>query len=454
MVRFYKPAPKEVSPQHFELKIKDLDTRCRGVGQANGVTWFVEGALPGEEVVVRALELKKNIGIAQLMTVKKRSEERISATCPYSSKCGGCSLLHMGTSTEGKAKTASIKRLLQKITGLEAGEPDKVENSNPVHYRRVCRLSVAADRRNIELGFREAYGKKIVPVESCQALHPELSNLIPGLRKLVGQVSDFKLIGHIELVAADNGNVVLVRSINIFPECDRQLFRTFAEQEQVRFYILERHEMGREDLVRKEELTCLNPESFTGEEPYYTIDGLKIYFRPTDFIQVNSAINVAMLGTALDYLELKPEDEVLDLFCGLGNFTLPVAKRSAHVYGVEVVGGMVRKANDNAKANGITNAEFIVQDLEEEFERTLWAKSRVSKVLLDPGRQGASRVMPYLVRRNISHIVYVSCNPLSLARDLGVLVKAGYSLKKWSVFNMFPGTEHVETVVLLSRDKA
>lgn len=451
MVRFYKPTPKEVSPSHFELKIKDLDTRGRGIGQCNGITWFVEGALIGESVIVRAIEQKKNTGIAELITVKNRSEERVVPSCPYYGKCGGCSLLHMNIATESQSKISGVKRLLQKITGIEAGEPSKVVLGNRDGYRRVCRFSVIGNRRHIEIGFREAYGKKLVPVECCEVLHPCLNKLIPSLRAMLEEISDYKLVGHIELIAADNGPVVLVRAINLLLPKDKQLFMAYARKHQIKIYILERHEMGREDLVRKEELTMLNASEIS-DVPYYTANGLKLNFSPTDFIQVNADVNRAMIETALGYLDLKPTDEVLDLFCGLGNFTLPIAQKVAHVYGIEVVGAMVRQAQENAEINGIKNVEFIVQDLEEEFERTLWAKSYVSKVLLDPGRQGAVRVMPYLVKRNIAHIVYVSCNPLSLARDLVVLVNAGYKLRSWSVFNMFPGTEHVETIALMIKE--
>ncbi len=453
MVRFYKPAPKDVSQKHFALQIKGLDNNLRGIGQDSGVTWFVEGALPGEDVIVRAIDKKKNTGNAELIAVKKTSELRQSCSCEYADKCGGCSLQHMPLDLEVTSKVQGVQRLFKKNLSFELKEPSFIESSVPSHYRRVCRLSIMADRKEFKIGFREKYGKKIVEVEHCEVLDEALSIIIPKIREVCLKVSNFKLLGHVELVKADNCVAVLVRTINALPKQDKELFKQFGNDNNVLCFVLERFEKTKEDLVQREELSCLNSELTNNELPYYDNNGVKIHFRPTDFIQINSHVNDKMYEVVSKYLNLDKEDEILDLFCGLGNFTLPLAKHVKHVYGVELVGGMVRLAKQNATENNIDNAEFIVQDLDEEFERTLWAKSKVTKVLLDPGRQGAARVMPYLVNRKIPHIVYVSCNPLTLVRDIRVLLKSGYEIKDWSLFNMFPRTEHVETVVLLSRAK-
>jgi 23S rRNA (uracil1939-C5)-methyltransferase len=454
MVHFFRPQQKEISSKHFALNITDLDIKGRGVARLDNCTWFVEGALPGEEVIVRTIDLKKNIGIAELISVKKRSDKRLHPFCPNFAKCGGCSLQHMSVEHEMQSKVEGIKRLFKKVLQLDLNEPEKIVYEEEESYRRICRLSVTGDKREIHLGFREAFGKKIIEIEKCPILVDSLSDLIEPIRALLNKLSNFKLVGHIELVAADSCNVILVRTINILPKEDIDLLINFAKEKSILCYVLTRHEKQKEDLEQKEEIVCLNPELTKGEKPFYLIKGIKISFQPSDFIQVNSSINEKMVDCGIEYLDPHDSDEVLDLFCGLGNFTLPMASKVKHVYGIEGVWNMVHEANDNAKMAGILNAEFFVHDLDDDFEKTIWAKSNVSKVLLDPGRQGAARVMPYLIKRNVKNIVYVSCNPLTLVRDLGVLLNKGYMINKWSVFDMFPRTEHVETVVLLSRDKA
>ncbi len=453
MVHFFKPQQKEISTKHFALTITDLDIHGRGVAKNGNITWFVEGALPGEEVIVRTIDIKKNIGNAELISVKKRSVARVSPKCEYVPHCGGCSLQHMTPAMELTAKVQGVKRLFAKVLQLELPEPDQTLYGEEYQYRRICRLSVLGNRKEIHLGFREAYGKKLIEVEHCPVLEERLSKLIVPVRDMIVQLSNYKLVGHVELVAGDNTAMLLVRAINVMPAEDLQRIKEFAQQHNILGYVLTRHEKGSEELEQREELTCLNPEQTNNIKPYYTIEEQRISFLPNDFIQVNPAINKALVACALDYLNPQPEDEVLDLFCGLGNFTLPLAKRVKHVYGIEGVWDMVHEANANAQEAKLTNAEIFVHNLDDDFEKTIWAKSNLTKVLLDPGRQGAQRVMSYIAKRKIQQVVYVSCNPLTLVRDLAILLKEGYVVQKWSLFDMFPKTEHVETVVLLSREK-
>ena len=456
MVKFFKPQKKEVSAKHFALNIIDADISGRGVARdGNGVTWFVPGALPGEEVVVRAVSVKKNnIGEAELISVKKRSEQRISPKCQFSG-CGGCSLQHISVELEKKFKADGVLRLMKKNLGIDPGVPCEVVSGAEFFYRRTSRLSVTGDRKEIHIGFREEKGKNLVEIDSCCVLHPELSELIPSIRKIINQISNFKLIGHVELVKADNIVAVLFRCINNLEASDLKTLFNFGNEHGVAVYIQTRHEKGKEDLEDWEELDLLNEDVLNGEKGlYYTIDGKKIYFVPGDFIQVNDEINKLMVARVMDYLDLNDKDRLLDLFCGLGNFTLPVASRCEHVYGIEGVWNMVKEAQLNAEYNDIHNAEFFVHDLTDDFEKTLWAKSVFNKVLLDPGRSGAEKVVGYLMKKKPDTVVYVSCNPLTMTRDIRVALANGYKIIKWSVFDMFPNTEHVETVVLLSRDKA
>ena len=455
MVKFFKPQKKEISPKHFALNIVDVDITGRGVARDDkGITWFVPGALSGEEVVVRTVSVKKNgTGEAELISVKKRSDIRISPKCP-NHNCGGCSLQHMSVEHEKEFKARGVMRLMKKFLDQAPAEPESVVSGEEYHYRRIARLSVTGDKKEIHLGFREENGKALSEINECCVLQPELSALIPDLRELLQKISNYKLIGHVELVKADNIVAVMFRCIADLSSADIEMLTGFGNNKKIAVYVQTRHVKGKEDLEDREELQLLNPDILEGEKGlFYQIEGCKIYFVPGDFIQINAEINALMIDKVQSYLNLNSEDKILDLFCGLGNFTLPLAKRCNHVYGIEGVWNMVKEAQLNAEYNSIDNADFYVHDLTDDFEKTLWAKSTFNKVLLDPGRAGAEKVMNYLVKRKPETIVYVSCNPLTLVRDISVAVNKGYSVEKWCIFDMFPKTSHVETVVLLSRGK-
>ncbi len=449
MVNFYKPEPRKISVKHFSVNVTDIDIKGRGVGKENGVTWFIPGALINEKVVVREKSRKGNIGEAELISVLERNPERLSPKCRYFNSCGGCSLQYMPLAMENKIKVDGFKRLIKKVTNKELQDPELIFSGKDYGYRRSLRLSVQGDRREIHVGFREVKGKKIIEIDDCPVLEPELSSLVVPVREVMNKISNFKLIGHIELANSSLGSSMLVRTINVLPASDEQILKEFGNEHNVLVYLLVRHEKGREELEQREELRALNPEIFGNEKSFYDDSGLKVSFVPGDFIQVNSEVNKEMVQKAVSYLELSKEDDVWDLFSGLGNFTLSIATKANHVYGVEVVRNMVEEARKNATANGLNNVEFIMQDLAEDFTQTVWAKSSVNKVLLDPGRNGAELVIPYIIKKKVNKIVYVSCNPLTLVRDIKPLLMKGYEIEKWSAFNMFPKTEHLEVVVSL-----
>ena len=265
MVKFYKPEAKKASPKHFSVVITDADIKGKGLGKREDVTWFVSGALPWEEVVVRELSRKGNVGEAELINILKRSPERQEPVCRYFGKCGGCSLQHMSEREELLCKVNGIRRLMNKVFRLEIPEPDRAETGARYGYRRSLRLSVQGDRREIHLGFREEKNSKIVEITECPVLKEELSHLIQPLRETLLKLSNYKLIGHLELVSGNNGKAVLVRTINVLPECDEELFREFGNREKTAVYLQIRHEKGREDLVQREELKFLNPEIYGGE---------------------------------------------------------------------------------------------------------------------------------------------------------------------------------------------
>lgn len=458
MVTFYKPEPKAraVSQHFFPLDITDIDLRGRGVARKDGVVWFVYAALPGEQVTVKALCQKGNVGEAVTIKVNKSSTDRTVPACPFISECGGCSLQHMSGDLEIKAKTNGIRRLFQKILGRDPGEPDGITVGSIYGYRRSARISVTGDKKEIHFGFRPILGKKkLVEISECPVMIPALSALIPDIRTTLEHLDNFKIIGHIELAAVDSGLVMLVRTIAPLSAHDSDLFKNFGEKHQTTVFIQTRHLKGKEELEDREDFSCLNtlPDG-TYKKLWYDICGFKIGFVPGDFIQINSEVNQKMVSKAEEYLNLKSTDQVLDLFCGLGNFTIPLAAKCAHIYGIEGVSSMVRAARENAAATKFVNTDFVMQDLSDDFERTVWAKSDIDKVLMDPGRLGAEKVCNWLVKKSPEIIVYVSCNPLTMARDLRILLQGGYTFKKWSSFDMFPRTEHVETLVLMTKEES
>ncbi|MGN1393303.1 MAG: 23S rRNA (uracil(1939)-C(5))-methyltransferase RlmD [Succinivibrionaceae bacterium] len=450
MVQFFKPQAKEVSTKHFLLNITDIDLKGRGVGKCGNITWFVNGALSGEDVVVRATDLKKNIGEAELICVKKTSPYRIKALCPYFGKCGGCSLQNMSSSMQLDIKVQGLKRLFRKQLGCDFLDPEQIIDSQAYEYRRVCRLSVLGNRKEIHLGFHPLYGNKLVEIDSCPILESKLNDLLPSVRELVKNFSNYKIIGHIELYSVDSGVVVLLRVINSLSQEDKDLCIKYAQMNNLSLYIAERCEKKATDLEEKEIVYPLY--SPISEKPYYFLDDKKISFTPGAFIQINKKLNEKMVEKCLEYLNIDNNDEIFDLFSGVGNFSVPIAEKAKYVIGVECVWSMVEEAKQNAKNNGVDNLDFFIYDLEDDFEKTRWAKYPINKVCLDPGRKGALKVISYLIKKKVKTIVYVSCNPLSFSRDLSLLLNNGYRVVKWCVFNVFPNTEHVESMFLITKD--
>ena len=240
-------------------------------------------------------------------------------------------------------------------------------------------------------------------------------------------------LGHVELVLADNGPLMVLRHTAPLSAADREKLERFSHSEGLALFLAPESEIL---------------EQVTGESPWYNSDGLRLTFSPRDFIQVNDGVNQQMVARALAWLDVQPDERVLDLFCGMGNFTLPLAKRAASVVGVEGVGELVAKGRENARQNGLQNVTFFHENLEEDVTKQPWARQGFDKILLDPARAGAAGVMQYIVKLAPGKVVYVSCNPATLARDSEALVNAGYQIKRLAMLDMFPHTGHLESMVL------
>ncbi|KXF80203.1 23S rRNA (uracil(1939)-C(5))-methyltransferase RlmD [Enterovibrio coralii] len=437
MARFFKPQKKKsLDTKHKALSVTRLDHQGDGVAFDGKKPVFVAGALPGEEILAQLTEDKRQYARAKLIKVVKPSSERVPAFCSLYRQCGGCNLQHMNHEAQVAAKQEILSQLMKKFASAELNQDAPVV-SDATGYRRRARLSVkVAKDGELEMGFRQRNSNDIVTVKSCPVLDASLNALLPDLYAMLDGLRGRRIIGHVELVTSGAGRVLLVRAIKTLHAEDVETITAFAEQNDVVLYL----QQGDDAAAR-----------LAGEQPFYELDDLSLAFEPQDFIQVNTDINAKMIAQSLAWLDVQPEDAVLDLFCGLGNFSLPLAQKAKSVVGIEGVENMVERASQNASRNALTNARFYHANLELDAEETVWGDQKYNKILLDPARAGALGVMPYVAQSRAERIVYVSCNPATLARDSQVLLDNGYILARLGMLDMFPHTGHLESMALFVR---
>ena len=443
MAQIYKAKKVQKTPSKaVEITIEKLDHQGLGFGRLDGKAIFVAGALPGERVSVNIVEQKKQYAKATLRKVLTPSEQRIAPSCPHYATCGGCSLQTLDSDVQADYKQTALFSLLQNFSkndDINFAEPIL---SQPWQYRRTARLSVMFDRKAKQLvfGFRERNSKSLVAISQCPVLAPALSALIQPLRELIATLTVRRDLGHIELFAVDSGIICLFRILKPLKDKDQGLLQAFASKHQLSIYL------------QPEPETVLKLTPDTPAAWYQLSDGeFKLNFTPGNFIQVNPVVNNQMVKQAINWLELNAEDRVLDLFCGGGNFSLPIARLCQSVVGIEGVDEMVRQAHANAIANNVDNAQFYQADLSADFSKLPWAKNSFDKVLLDPARAGAAETVQYLHKLKVKKIVYVSCNPATLARDSKLLMEKHYKLTRLGMIDMFPQTGHVESMALFER---
>ena len=434
MVQFYK-AKKTLSVRKtFQLTVDGLDQFGQGVGHYQGKACFVEGLLPGEVGKVEVIEDKRHYMRAKLVTLSRVSPDRQEPRCPIYSKCGGCQQQHISESLQQTSKASALVRLLKPV-GVE--KIDEVITAENWHYRRRTRLSLRVDNNGrLIMGFRRKKSNEIVSVQDCPVLVQRLNTLLPPLHRCLSQLEAVSQLGHVELVAADNSTVTMVlRHLRPLSFQDIKKLEQFSHNHSVSLFLAD----GQQQTL------------LTGEMPWYGINKINLFFNPQGFIQVNANINQQMVDNAIKWLDIKPTDRILDLFCGVGNFTLPLARFASSVTGVEGLAELVAKAEYNALRNNISNAAFYQHNLEQDVSQQPWAKQGFTKVLLDPARAGAAEVMPYVCALQPECIVYISCNPATLARDSQIAVELGYRVVKVAMLDMFPHTEHLESMVLFER---
>lgn len=429
----------------FDADVVSMAHDGRGVARIDGKATFLYGALPGEQVRFRYLSRKRNRDEGQTVSVTRASPDRVEPRCAQYGICGGCSLQHLDPAAQVMAKQTVLLDNLRHLGGVEPMQVlPAIINDSPWGYRRKARLGVkdVVRKGKVLVGFRERGSSFVTDVERCHVLHPRVGELLPALSALIESLSISQRVPQIEMAMDDARCVLILRLLDPLSDQDRRLLEAFQADNDIVFYL----QPGGPDTV-----TPLT----SGVDLHYDLPehDVTLAFLPGDFTQVNTEINRRMIARSLELLEPGEDDAVLDLFCGIGNFTLPIARRCASVVGVEGDAGLVERARQNAQRNRIDNAEFFTADLYGELTAEPWMKRHFDKALLDPPRSGAQEMLPLLSRLGVRRIVYVSCYPGTLARDAGQLVKDhGYRLVSAGVMDMFPHTAHVESIALFEKD--
>lgn len=428
--------------------IDSLDHDGQGVARtADGKTVFIEGALPGESVEYTVTRAKARFEKGVLSRVIEASSLRVAPRCAYFGHCGGCTMQHLDASAQPAIKQRVLEDALWHQARVRAQIIYPAIEGPDWHYRYRARLSVRRIERldTVLVGFHERRSSYIADMLSCEVLPPQISALLPELRELVGRTSVAERLPQIELAVGDGVTILVFRILDPLAGGDEALLRAFSDRHGIQVWL----QPGGPDSAYR-----LHPA--TAPALTYTVPefDLRFAFRPNDFTQVNFHINRLLLRRAMQLLDPRPGERIADLFCGLGNFSLPIARRGAEVIGVEGSDALVARAADNAQANGLGDrCSFYAANLFDATEDSLEALGPLDKVLIDPPREGAIAVVKALGAGSPKRIVYVSCNPATLARDAAVLVhEKGYRLRGAGIANMFPHTSHVESIALFERD--
>jgi 23S rRNA (uracil1939-C5)-methyltransferase len=437
--RKFKALPAEAFPAHIE----SLNHDGRGVAHLDGKVTFIDGALPGEEVLFNYIAQRKRFDEGHVSEIIKASPERVEPKCPHFGICGGCSLQHMDPEAQIKAKQQIMLDNFRHIGGIQPETILEPLTASHWGYRRKARLGCryVVKKEAMLVGFREKHSSLLAELTRCEVLHPAVGERIMALRELLAGLKAYDRIAQIEVAIGDEVVALVFRNLDDLSEDDTNQLIRFSEQHNIHIYLQPKGPDSVHLLWPQESQLSYRLEEFD----------LEMLFKPTDFTQVNMEINRKMVSRAVAMLDPQPGERILDLFCGLGNFTLPIARHAGDVVGVEGEESLVQRARENAGHNGITNANFYAADLTQEPHAHPWFGSGFDKLLIDPPRSGAFEIVKHIPVFGAHRIVYVSCNPATLARDAQVLVEAGYRLKSAGVMDMFPHTTHVESIALFER---
>ncbi|THC44698.1 23S rRNA (uracil(1939)-C(5))-methyltransferase RlmD [Massilia sp. Mn16-1_5] len=440
--------------QETFIDIKSLDADARGVGHLEnedgspGKVIFVEDALPGERVSYEVKRKKKNWEAGRMVTLQRASSMRVEPRCEHFGYCGGCSMQHLEPSAQVAIKQRTLEDNLWHLSKVKADNIMRPMYGPTWGYRFRARLSVrhVEKKGTVLVGFHERASSYVADIRYCHILPPHLGGMLMPLRELVGSLSIYNQMPQIEVAVGEEVTALVLRIMAPLSAKDEELVKAFADEWGIQWWL------------QPKGPDTVYPFYPLDKELYYTLPefGVRMPFKPTDFTQVNHQINRALVHKALTLLEVQPHERVADLFCGLGNFTLPLATQAREVVGIEGSTVLSTRALENAKANGLSEkTTFYTRNLFEVTPEDLVALGRFDRMLIDPPRDGAIALALALAELRESgkteflpqRIVYVSCSPSTLARDAGILVhRAGYVMKKAGVVNMFPHTSHVESI--------
>lgn len=427
--------------------IESLDHEGRGVAHVDGKAVFIEGALPGETVEYTVQRQRPRYELGQVTKVLRASAQRVTPRCPHFGSCGGCSMQHLDSLAQTAIKQRVLEDALRHVGKVRPAIVYPAISGPAWGYRHRARLTVrkVASKGGVLVGFHERRSSYVADMSSCAVLPPKLSSMLPAMRELVASLSIAERLPQIEIAVGEATTVLVFRNLQAPTAADEARLAAFADTWQVQAWL----QPGGPDSIYR-----LHPADGPGLSYDLPEFGVTMDFRATDFTQVNVEVNRILMRRSMQLLDPRPGERIADLFCGLGNFSLPIARSGARVVGIEGSESLVLRAAENAARNGLSQlTEFHAANLFDATEDSMAALGRLDKLLIDPPREGAIAVVKALGdRQSPQRIVYVSCNPATLARDSAVLVhEKGYRLVGAGIANMFPQTSHVESIALFER---
>jgi 23S rRNA (uracil1939-C5)-methyltransferase len=447
MARSGRRRRKNLPEEAVELTVNRISHEGRGIASNNGKIAFIDGALPGERITASYINSRASFDEMSVVEVLEANPSRVPPACPYFGTCGGCSLQHLAPQAQISFKQEFLLDQLYHTAGVAPDSFQLIANQggDAFHYRRKARLAVrfVSKKGGTLVGFREKYSSFITDMQDCLVLDAQIAALVEPLRQLVNGLQAKLTIPQFEVASGldESGKpsvALVLRHLEQLSQSDLNALTEFARARECHFYLQPKGA----DSIHK-----VWP-SDDRERLYYLLPDydLRLAFHPVDFVQINEAVNRRAISLAVELLDLQAGDEVLDLFCGLGNFTLPMSRFCKFVIGVEGSENMVKRAEENAALNAVENVSFGAADLYSLTGKEFWHDRKFDKILLDPPRSGALEVIDWLAQSQARKIVYISCNPATLARDTGRLLSKGYRLKQVGVMDMFPHTAHVESI--------
>lgn len=423
--------------------IETLSHDGRGIAKLLDKKILISGALPGETVTFQILKKHRHYTEAKAINIESSAASRIEPACKHFDICGGCSLQHMSLPAQLQLKQETLLNQLEHFGGAIPQVILEPLHANEYGYRRKARLGAkfVIKKNKMLVGFREKASNYLADLDSCYVLHPHIGERLVDLKELMTNLSIRQQIPQIEVAMGDEAVALIFRHLIKMPEVDQNLLIDFGKKFNFHIYLQPNDKASVHKIWPLDNVLRLT----------YTLpsQNIEFLFHPLDFTQINLELNQHMVARALELMEVNDEDVLLDLYCGIGNFTLPLARKAKHVTGIEGSTEMVERAYENALHNKIANVNFYAYNLEKPLPASLWNEHEFNKILLDPPRTGAKELIENLPLSSVKRIVYVSCNPATLSRDVGLLTNKGFKLISAGIMNMFPQTSHVEAIAVL-----